>query len=91
MANGVWQATIVNANTGLPIPNAIVTVLDSATEEDAELFISRTSDTPLGSSSIAADENGFVRFYCAPGRYDINVTGAEDFYDVIILAAASAA
>lgn len=71
MALGVWQNTIRD-NGGRIAANAVVTVLDSTTSTNRSLFADRDSVTPL-SNPVIADADGFVRFYSAIGRVDIQI------------------
>lgn len=73
MAKGVWQATIVNDDTGLPVPLASVRF-----EDQLGNLVSLYSDpdgTPSPGNPKTADEYGFLRVY-ADVATRLNITAS---------------
>lgn len=81
MALNVWQRHIVT-NTGKVIPDAEVEVFEAGTVTNADLFSDKGGNTaltnPFNAGPTDGQPEGFARFYVAPGRYDIKVTGGGD-------------
>jgi len=87
MANGVWQATITSAIDGLPIPGATISVKLAGTSTDADLLQNRAGSVSK-SNPFTANAEGFARFYCEPGRYDIYASSDgqdAEWVDVVII------
>jgi len=85
MANGVWQ-NVIQDSFGRPVAGAAVSVTDSDTDAAVDLYADRDGVTPI--ASLAADDDGFVRFYCRIGRVDITIAlGSRSIVlrDVVII------
>jgi hypothetical protein len=72
MAFHVFQRSIQD-EAGNVMPAATVTVQDQDTSALVQLYSDRNGATPIG-NPIAADGDGFIRFYVAVGRYQITAT-----------------
>jgi hypothetical protein len=75
MALPVFQRSVVT-DTGNIIPNAQVTVTDTATGGIVTLFADAGGNTGLANPFNATSE-GFARFYANPGVYNVTATGAQ--------------
>jgi hypothetical protein len=75
MALPVFQRSVVT-DTGNIIPNAQVTVTDTATGGIVTLFADSGGSTGL-SNPFNATSEGFARFYANPGVYNVTATGAQ--------------
>ena len=75
MALPVFQRSVVT-DTGNIIPNAQVTVTDTATGGIVTLFADADGNTGLANPFNATSE-GFARFYATPGVYNVTATGSQ--------------
>lgn len=86
MALGVWQ-NVIQIGLGAPVVGATVTVLDSTTQEEVDLFEDRDGGVPI-TPPLFTDANGFARFYCRVGRVDISIVkggASQQLQDVVII------
>ena len=90
MANGVFQATVINERTGKPCALARVTVL-TAGNTLANLFADRAGTRTMKNPMIT-DLQGFVRCYAVAGTYTIKTDhdlGSQTLTGVQFIDAAS--
>ena len=73
MAKGVWQNTIRDSG-GRVQPGAAVVVLDSVTQAPRPIYADRDGLVTISGDGVTqTDAYGFVRFYTAIGRVDIQL------------------
>lgn len=86
MALGVWQNNIRDT-LGRFVSGVQVTVLDSGTQANRDLFADRDGVTPL-SNPFNTTGDGPARFYSAVGRVDIQIASSarsEELLNVVLI------